>query len=230
MVKALKNTSLNAKIVVNQTGRTVYHLTSEKGKKFLCTGSCATIWPPLTVPKGSKPLAGPGVTKGKLGTITRPDGRIQVTYYGLTLYRYSGDTKAGQDQGRGDPEHLVRSQPQRQTGQEGKLGRRLRWRRLRRRLTRTESDTREGGTGMTRLRVPDGFNEQMPDGDYEVVYVRAAAGASSCQPPDSASDKKTSPSGVLCNATPASRSNAPTAEFGSRSTPYRSMRYAAGAA
>ena len=42
-----------------------------------------------------------GITKSKLGTITRPDGRIQVTYAGMTLYRYSADSKAGQTNGEG---------------------------------------------------------------------------------------------------------------------------------
>jgi predicted lipoprotein with Yx(FWY)xxD motif len=100
-VKAAQNTTLSAKILVNHGGRTLYHLTTEKGKKFTCTGTCATIWPPLTVPKGTKPTAGPGIVKSKLGTIRRPDGRIQVTYAGLTLYRYSGDSKAGQTNGEG---------------------------------------------------------------------------------------------------------------------------------
>jgi predicted lipoprotein with Yx(FWY)xxD motif len=100
-IKAAKNTTLNTSIVVSQGGRTLYHLTSEKGKKFVCTGQCATIWPPLTVPKGTKPVAGPGLTKSKLGTIKRPDGRIQVTYAGMTLYRYSADSKAGQTNGEG---------------------------------------------------------------------------------------------------------------------------------
>src|SRR6059036_4008309 len=77
-VKAAQNTTLSAKILVNQGNRTLYHLTPEKGKKFTCTGTCATIWPPLTVAKGVKPKAGPGITKSKLGTIKRPDGRIQV--------------------------------------------------------------------------------------------------------------------------------------------------------
>jgi predicted lipoprotein with Yx(FWY)xxD motif len=100
-VKAAKNTTLNTSIVVNPTGWTLYHLTSEKGKKFVCNGACATIWPPLTVAKGAKPVAGPGITKSKLGTIKRPDGRIQVTYAGMTLYRYSADSKAGQTNGEG---------------------------------------------------------------------------------------------------------------------------------
>ena len=78
-VKTAKNTTLNTTIVVNKTGRTLYHLTSEKSKKFVCTGSCATIWPPLTVAKGTKPVAGPGITKSKLGTIKRPDGSRSPT-------------------------------------------------------------------------------------------------------------------------------------------------------
>ena len=100
-VKTAKNSTLNTTIIVNKAGWTLYHLTSEKSKKFVCTGSCATIWPPLTVAKGTKPVAGPGITKSKLGTIKRPDGRIQVTYYGMTLYRYSADSKAGQTNGEG---------------------------------------------------------------------------------------------------------------------------------
>jgi predicted lipoprotein with Yx(FWY)xxD motif len=100
-VKTAKNSTLNTTIIVNTAGHTLYHLTTEKGTKFVCTGQCATIWPPLTVPKGTKPVAGPGTTKSKLGTIKRPDGRIQVTYAGMTLYRYSADTKAGQTNGEG---------------------------------------------------------------------------------------------------------------------------------
>ena len=100
-VKTAKNSTLNTTIIVNKAGWALYHLTSEKGKTFVCTGSCATIWPPLTVAKGSKPAAGPGITKSKLGTIKRPDGRIQVTYAGMTLYSYSGDSKSGQTNGEG---------------------------------------------------------------------------------------------------------------------------------
>jgi predicted lipoprotein with Yx(FWY)xxD motif len=100
-VKTAKNSTLNTSIVVNKSGWTLYHLTTEKGKKFVCTGGCATIWPPLTVPKGTKPVAGPGITKSKLGTVKRPDGRIQVTYAGMTLYRYSADSQAGQTNGEG---------------------------------------------------------------------------------------------------------------------------------
>lgn len=64
-----------------------------------CTGECLAAWPALTVPAGSTPSAGPGVT-GELGTITRPDdGSLQVTYDGLPLYFYVGDSAPGQANG-----------------------------------------------------------------------------------------------------------------------------------
>ncbi len=100
-VKAGNNTALNTKILVDQNGRTLYHITTDKGTKVTCSGACASIWPPLVVAKGTKPTAGPGIVKSKLGTLKRPDGRLQVTYAGLTLYRYSGDGKAGQAKGEG---------------------------------------------------------------------------------------------------------------------------------
>lgn len=63
-----------------------------------CYGGCATVWPPLTVPPGTTPTGGPGAT-GAVGTITRADGTIQVTYRGMPLYFYSGDTQAGTTNG-----------------------------------------------------------------------------------------------------------------------------------
>ena len=64
-----------------------------------CTGGCFTTWPPLTVPAGSSPTAESGIT-GQLATITRSDGNgTQVTYNGLPLYFFSGDTKPGDANG-----------------------------------------------------------------------------------------------------------------------------------
>ncbi len=99
-VSAAKNTALGA-IVVGSTGRTLYHYLDDHGTKIDCTGGCATQWPPLLVAKSAKPVAGPGIKAGKLGTVTRPDGTIQVTYNGYPLYRFAGDTKNGQVNGQG---------------------------------------------------------------------------------------------------------------------------------
>ena len=49
----------------------------------------------------AKVKSGSGATASKLGTIMRPDGRIQVTYNRLALYRYSSDKKAGDVKGQG---------------------------------------------------------------------------------------------------------------------------------
>ena len=66
--------------------------------KSACTGGCATTWPPLTVPSGTTPTARAGAS-GTLGTITRDDGTIQVTYNGIPVYHYSGDSAPGDTNG-----------------------------------------------------------------------------------------------------------------------------------
>jgi predicted lipoprotein with Yx(FWY)xxD motif len=100
-VKAAHSASLHASIVVTRDGLTLYHLVAEHGTKIGCAGACASTWPPLLVPSGGEALAGKGIARSKLGTITRPDGRRQVTYGGFALYRYSGDRKAGDTNGQG---------------------------------------------------------------------------------------------------------------------------------
>ena len=92
-------------LLATGNGRTLYHMTSEKHGKITCTGACATFWPPLVLKAGAKPTAGTGITKSKLGTVKRPDGRMQVTYNGYALYRYANDKKRGDVKGQG-VEHI----------------------------------------------------------------------------------------------------------------------------
>jgi predicted lipoprotein with Yx(FWY)xxD motif len=102
------SSAVNAKygaLLVNASGRTLYHMTAEKRGKIVCTGSCAKFWPPLVIQKGTKPTAGTGVKQAKLGTIKRPDGSLQVTYNGYALYRYADDKKRGDVKGE-DVEHI----------------------------------------------------------------------------------------------------------------------------
>jgi len=63
-----------------------------------CNGGCTSEWPPLTVPSGSTVTEGAGVT-GRVATIHRSDGTTQVTYDGLPLYFYSGDSAPGETNG-----------------------------------------------------------------------------------------------------------------------------------
>ena len=65
-----------------------------------CTGQCADNWPPLLVGDNASLAAGEGVT-GELGTIERGNGALQVTYNGLPLYYWSGDTAPGDADGQG---------------------------------------------------------------------------------------------------------------------------------
>ncbi len=81
-------------------GRTLYILTKDSPGTSTCTGGCASAWPPFTVSGSTAPNAGAGVT-GKLATLTRSDGGVQVTYDGMPLYYFSGDSAAGQANGQG---------------------------------------------------------------------------------------------------------------------------------
>jgi predicted lipoprotein with Yx(FWY)xxD motif len=86
-------------ILFNQKGQTLYLFQKDKTSKSTCEGACATAWPPLIVT--GKPTAGHGIKAKLLSTSTRSDGKKQVTYNGHPLYRFSGDTKAGQTNGQG---------------------------------------------------------------------------------------------------------------------------------
>jgi len=85
-------------VLTGPNGMTLYTHAGDTATSSTCTGACATTWPPLET-KG-QPKAGTGVT-GQLGTVTRPDGTTQVTYGGLPLYYWQGDTKVGDATGNG---------------------------------------------------------------------------------------------------------------------------------
>jgi predicted lipoprotein with Yx(FWY)xxD motif len=108
-VNAAQNAALG-KILVNSKGLTLYHYSAEGKNAVRCTGTCAASWPPLLIAAGGKPIAGPGVTASLLGTVKRPDGKVQVTYGGKALYLYSGDARAGdlEGQGAGGTWHALR--------------------------------------------------------------------------------------------------------------------------
>ncbi len=80
-------------------GLTLYYLPTDTSTKTTCTGGCAQVWPPLLATNGT-PNASPGVT-GTFGTFERPDGGRQVTFNGMPLYTFTGDSAPGQVNGQG---------------------------------------------------------------------------------------------------------------------------------
>jgi D-xylose transport system substrate-binding protein len=99
-VEVAMNTNLNEDILVNDMGFTLYTFKNDSPGQSACEGTCAQNWPPLTVPTGVTPTEGSGIT-GTLGTFTRSDGSIQVTYDDQPLYTYAKDSNAGDDNGQG---------------------------------------------------------------------------------------------------------------------------------
>lgn len=81
-------------VLVDSAGMALYSPAQEKGGKIVCTGSCTSIWKPLTIASG-KPT-GPG----GLGIVKRSDGTRQVTAGGRPLYTFAQD-QAGQATGNG---------------------------------------------------------------------------------------------------------------------------------
>lgn len=97
VVAARQNALLERKVLTTTKGLTLYSLKIERQGKFACTGTCLSLWHPLPIGAGTKPT-GPV----KLGTVKRrDDGTTQVTYRGMPLYTYGGDSAPGQASGNG---------------------------------------------------------------------------------------------------------------------------------
>jgi len=87
------------KFLTGSNGMTLYIFKNDvanSGKS--AAEALAATWPPLC-PCGS-PVAGAGMT-GALATITRADGKGQVTYNGLPLYSFVDDKRPGDTTGQG---------------------------------------------------------------------------------------------------------------------------------
>jgi predicted lipoprotein with Yx(FWY)xxD motif len=98
---ALKTETTPAGMVLaNGGGLTLYYYSADKrgSGTSVCTGGCASAWPPLAAPV--KAPAGVRLP-GPLGMITRPAGLRQVTINGLPVYTYAGDKAPGQAAGNG---------------------------------------------------------------------------------------------------------------------------------
>jgi predicted lipoprotein with Yx(FWY)xxD motif len=86
-------------ILVDEKGMTVYLFVADTGTTSTCYTSCATIWPPVLTT--GAPQAGAGASASLLGTTTRTDGKVEVTYAGHPLYYFVQDKAAGDTTGQG---------------------------------------------------------------------------------------------------------------------------------
>jgi len=109
--------ALGRNYVTDSSGRAVYIYTKDPANKSVCTGSCATQWPPVVLPASlaqafqqqysnsmSLPqLAGfinaPGITSNKLGVTPRADGSLQLSFNNWPLYYYYLDSNPGDIKG-----------------------------------------------------------------------------------------------------------------------------------
>lgn len=81
------------KLLADETGKTVYMFTKDTKGTSNCYDKCEVAWPPLLML--GKPTVGTGIDDSKLGSTTRKDGSVQVTYNGMPLYYYEKDQKPG---------------------------------------------------------------------------------------------------------------------------------------
>jgi predicted lipoprotein with Yx(FWY)xxD motif len=84
--------------LIGYNGMTLYSFADDSTGTSTCYGNCAQQWPPYVVPAGMQLNLEAGVN-GQAGTIARADGTTQVTYNGMPLYFYIGDTKSGDTNG-----------------------------------------------------------------------------------------------------------------------------------
>ncbi|WP_283137564.1 COG4315 family predicted lipoprotein [Rhizohabitans arisaemae] len=86
-------------ILVGVDNRTLYLFEKDMDGTSACLNECALAWPPFLTE--GEPTAGQGVDQKLLGTITRPDGKKQVTYNDHPLYYYIADKQSGDVLGQG---------------------------------------------------------------------------------------------------------------------------------
>ena len=88
-------------ILTDDQGMTVYIFKNDKPGVSNCSGGCAQNWPALTVTDdGAKPVLAQGLA-GKIATISRADGSVQVTFNDWPLYYFKMDVKPGDALGEG---------------------------------------------------------------------------------------------------------------------------------
>ncbi len=99
VVRISQNVKLGS-ILTDAQNMTLYTYKKDTADASNCTGACAKLWLPLTIPQGVTPIAAPGIA-GNIGEFERADGAYQILYNDAPLYRYAGDKTSGDTNGNG---------------------------------------------------------------------------------------------------------------------------------
>lgn len=81
-------------IIVDADGMTLYVFDPDAQGPSTCEDACAQAWPPAVTDSGAAATSG-DADAGLVGTATRSDGSIQVTYDGWPLYYWANDNSPG---------------------------------------------------------------------------------------------------------------------------------------
>ena len=84
-------------VLTDTSGMTLYYRTSDTATS-VCSGSCASAWPPVVLATGTPSSS--ASLPGTLALASNANGQ-QVTYQGHPLYRFASDNAPGQAQGDG---------------------------------------------------------------------------------------------------------------------------------
>lgn len=98
-VKIKTVTGRDGTYLTDGAGRALYLWLGDDAGKSNCSSDCAGAWPPVVT--AAAPTASGGARFANLGTITRADGRTQVTYKGHPLYYFAVDSGPGTTKGQG---------------------------------------------------------------------------------------------------------------------------------
>ena len=99
MILNVKSDAKLGQYLVAANGMTLYRSSADSSGVSKCTSSvCVSNWPAYTIAAGASLPVEVSIL-GKVGTIVRADGSTQVTYNGMPLYFWKGDTKPGDTSG-----------------------------------------------------------------------------------------------------------------------------------
>lgn len=104
-IQVSQSTDFGAYLVDGQ-GMALYADSQDTANTSTCMDQCAADWPPLVI-TGTAATAGTGIDASKLGTLTRADGSVQVTYNGWPLYYFDEDMQPGDAKGQGQDQFYL---------------------------------------------------------------------------------------------------------------------------